>query len=189
MLGYLKGKIDSTGAGVLYLDVNGVGYKIFVVPTEEYQIEKSTKLYIHEHIREDAHDLYGFASFPELELFEKLISVNGVGPKAGLLIMSSAESQKIISAIVHEDISFFTALSGIGKKVAAKIILELKSKLSGIDGSGVIFSNQESSEVVDALLSLGYKKVEISQILSKIPTDVESSEDKIRWALKHISRS
>lgn len=191
MIGFLSGKIEDARYGIIYLNVGDVGYKVNIVPDikiNEPMVGQQAKLYIHEQIREDAHDLYGFLDFAEFELFEKLISVNGVGPKAGMLIMSVATPEKIISAITSEDLSFFTAISGIGKKVAAKIILDLKSKISGLDGSGIIGQMEGGDEVVEALVSLGYKNQEIIKILPQIPSEISSSEDKIRWILKNLKK-
>jgi len=192
MIAYLSGKIIIEKPGFLILDVDGIGYKVFISQLFENGQRKtyngSTNLFIYQNIREDTNDLYGFATFEELDLFEKLISVNGVGPKAGLTVMSSADPDRIISAILSEDLSFFKAISGIGNKVAAKIILDLKSKISGLDGSGVISQADLGDDVVDALVSLGYKQIEIQRALTKIPSDIELPEDKIRWILKNFKK-
>jgi Holliday junction DNA helicase RuvA len=121
-------------------------------------------------------------------MFERLISVSGVGPKAGLNIMAVADIKNIYAAIEGSDLSFFTSISGIGKKVATKIILELKSKLSESDNFDIISGNESSGDVLDAMLSLGYKKSETSEYLTKIPSDIVTSEEKIRWLLKNIKK-
>lgn len=182
MIAYLKGKIILSGGNSLILETGGVGFKIFC--TKNYDGEK--EFYIHEVIREDCHDLYGFEKYDELILFEKLISVNGIGPKAGLNIMSSASINEIQNAIVGGNVDFFLSISGIGKKAAAKIILELKSKLSGLEDSGILEKMDQSDEIMDALLSLGYKKVEVARVLSRIPKGLVESEERIRWCLKNI---
>lgn len=191
MIGFLRGEIEDCRYGVIYLNVNNVGYKVNIVPDikiDEPMVGKKAKVYIHEQIREDAHELYGFLNLQELELFTNLISVNGVGPKAGMQIMSVSDTEKIISAITNEDLSFFTAISGIGKKVAAKIILDLKSKISGLDGSGVIGQTDAGDELLEAMASLGYKKAEVIKILPKVPAEFLTTEDKIRWLLKNLSK-
>ncbi len=194
MISFLRGKIILEKPGFVVLDVGGVGYKVFTdlkVQISNLKIKEESgiiELFIYENIREDADDFYGFRTFEELELFEKLISVNGVGPKAGMLIMASASSDRIIASIVNEDLGFFTAISGIGKKVAAKIILDLKSKISGMDGSGVIGQTIEADEVVEALESLGYKRAEIVKMIPKVPAEIGDSEGKIRWLLKNLSK-
>lgn len=182
MIAYLKGKIILSGRNSLILETGGIGYKIFCSKKHEGKKE----FYIHEVIREDCHDLYGFEKYDDLILFEKLISVNGIGPKAGLNIMSSASFEEIQNAIVSGNVDFFLSISGIGKKAAAKIILELKSKLSELKDTGILEKMDQSDEILDALLSLGYKKVEVARVLSRIPKEIVSSEEKIRWCLKNI---
>jgi len=182
MISYLKGKIILSSGNSLILETGGVGYKIFC--SKKYGGEK--EFYIHEVIREDCHDLYGFEKYDNLILFEKLISVNGIGPKAGINIMSSASFEEIQNAIVSGNVDFFLSISGIGKKAAAKIILELKSKLSDLKDTGIIEKMDHSDEIMDALLSLGYKKVEVARVLSRIPKEIASSEERIRWCLKNI---
>lgn len=188
MIAYLKGNVIQSGAGFLILETMGVGYKVYIKSKAESRKPKLIELFIHEHLREDTNDLYGFESYQELELFEQLISVNGVGPKAGLAIMSSAPAERITNSIINEDLSFFKSISGIGNKVAAKIILDLKSKLSDADGLAVISRSGQPDDVVDALTSLGYKRAEINQALTKIPIDLKSAEEKIRWCLKNLTR-
>jgi len=187
MISYLKGRIILSNDNSLILETGGIGYKIFL--TKQYNADGEKSFYIHEVIREDMHDLYGFEKYEELLLFEKLISVNGVGPKAGMAIMSSASSEKIISAIISEDLTFFYTISGIGKKAAAKIILDLKPKISGLEGGGVIGKMDQSDEVVDALCSLGYKKAELGRVISSIPENLKTSEEKVRWCLSNLAKS
>lgn len=188
MINYLRGKIKLIKAGFLVLEVSGIGHRVTISPELAVKENENIELYVHEHIKEDSDDFYGFKSWEELELFERLISVNGVGPKAGMSIMSSSKPDKIINSIISDDLSFFTGISGIGKKVAAKIILDLKSKLSGLDGSSIIYSGEDTNDVLDALVSLGYKKSEVIQIVSSIPDEIKKDQEKIRWCLKALKR-
>lgn len=189
MIAHLSGKILFHKDGFVILDVNGVGYKINIANKKELQDGEQANYFIHQHLREDSSDLYGFNSYEELSLFEQLISVNGVGPKVGMLIMSSAEANKIVRAILNEDLTFFQSISGIGKKVAARIILDLKSKITGIDSEGIIGNlGDNGNEVLDALQSLGYKSSEIMKLFPKIPTECLTTEDKVRWLLRNISK-
>lgn len=188
MISYISGKIVASKAGFLIIETGGVGYGVSVDASVMKKNGEEYELFIHEHIREDCHDLYGFPTFEELELFEKLISVNGVGPKAGLNIMSAGKPDKIISAIISDNLGFFTAISGIGKKVAAKIILELKSKLSGDHNINVLFGDAESEDLVDTLTQLGYKRSEISAVVTKLPETVKTLEEKVRWCLRNLAK-
>jgi len=191
MIGFLKGKIDTCRFGIIHLDVNGVGYKVNVQPQikiEEPAVGKNIKLYIHENIREDAHDLYGFLEYFELELFQKLLTVNGIGPKAAMAIMSSSDSNKVVGAIESDDLSFFVSIPGIGKKVATKIVLELKSKISLSQSADILSKSGEANNVVEALVSLGYQKVEIQKVIHKMPKDLRDDQEKIRWALKEMGK-
>ena len=188
MISYLSGKIIFTRPGFVILDVGGVGYGVVTSP--QITFDKSMTKYdffIHHHIKEDASDLYGFVTFEELELFEKLLSVNGVGPKAAMTIISLAPTAKIIEAIVSEDSNFFQSAPGIGKKVAIKIIIDLKSKVSGIELSAAISSGRVKEEVIDGLIILGYKKPEIDKVVSEMPIDLKKSEEQIRWCLKNLA--
>lgn len=191
MIGFLRGKIDTANLGSVYLDVNGVGYKVNVSPQikiPEPLVGRTIKFYIHENIREDAHDLYGFIDYYELEIFQKLLTVNGVGPKAAMAIMSSSNSDKIVEAIESDDLTFFISIPGIGKKAAAKIILDLKSKISLSQSAGILGKSSESNNIIDALVSLGYQKAEVQKLLHKMPANVKTEQDQVRWCLKHFGK-
>ncbi len=188
MISYLKGKIKIARLGFVILDIDGVGYKIFVIPQLEIAEKKEYEFFIHHHLKEDASDLYGFEKFEELELFEKLLLVNGVGPKAAMTVISMAPAEKIIDAIVSEDSNFFQTAPGIGKKVAIKIILDLKSKISNLKYSGNISGGQHQ-DIYDGLEMLGYKKMEIDKIINKLPKELKTSEEKIRWCLKNLAKN
>jgi len=188
MISYLKGKVKISKPGFIILDVSGVGYRVAVSPQVNFLEDKNEyELFIHHHIKEDASDLYGFEKFEELELFEKLLSVNGVGPKAAMTIISMAPAEKIIEAIISEDSNFFQSAPGVGKKVAIKIILDLKSKISNLKYTGNIGGGTHQ-DVYDGLETLGYKKQEIDKIIGKIPEELKSSEEKIRWMLRNLSK-
>lgn len=193
MISYLRGKIVNARWGKIIVDVNGIGYGVSVdpqikIPEDCVDIGYEVELYIHEHIREDAHDLYGFLDYQTLETFERLISVSGVGPKAGLNIMAAADNKQIYNAIENSDVSFFTAVPGIGKKVAAKIILELKSKISDADSGDIISGSESSYDVVEAMASLGYKKSDLSKYITQIPSDILKTEEKVKWLLKNLKK-
>lgn len=191
MIGFLKGKIDTCRFGLIYLDVNGIGYKVNVQPQIkiiEPLVGRDVKLYIYENIREDTYDLYGFLEYFELELFQKLLTVNGVGPRAAMAIMSASDSDKIIRAIEGDDLTFFVSIPGIGKKVATKIVLDLKSKISLSQSAEILGKSSESDNIVEALVSLGYQKVEVQKVIHKMPKDLKDEQAQIRWCLKELGR-
>lgn len=184
MIASLKGTVNYKLGDSIILETNGIGYRIFT-PTSLYlNIKNSDEifLFIHDHIREDSRDLYGFKEIDELTFFEKLISISGVGPKMALNIISLKKITEVKSAIEKEDIGFLTDLKGVGKKIAQKIILELKGKLVSEE---II---NEHDEITDALKSLGYSPIEIRETVKKIPTSVMSTEAKLREALKMLGR-
>lgn len=187
MIGYLKGKIIDYRPGMIILDTGNVGYKISININQTIKVGEIKSFYVYEHIREDAYDLYGFLEQYELNLFKNLLSVSGIGPKAAINIISIAKADKIIKAIEMEDLQFFVAIPGIGKKVAAKIILDLKSKISISESANIIGRSDESDNIIEALNSLGYQKSEILKVIHKIPVDVKDEQEKVRWCLKHLS--
>ena len=188
MIGYLKGKIHLIRNNFIILDVNGVGYKIFVtsemIVNSQEGIER--ELFIHNYIREDALSLFGFDSFAGLEMFELLLSVSGVGPKSALSILSEAEVEKIQQVIAKEDPTLFTKISGIGLKTAQRIILELKGKitLESVDTEEI----SDSQDIVDALSKLGYRTHEIKKYVRLIPKELKTTSEKIKWMLKELGK-
>jgi len=186
MIAYLSGKVIDIKINYLVVMVGGIGYKIFVTAQTIAKTKENQKinLEIYQHIRENEISLYGFASSEEKELFELLISVSGIGPKGALAILSKTDPKEIKKAIVSNNPEFFTFVSGIGSKMANRIILELKNKVSS-DGEIVIAENY--SEVVEALDELGYHRSEIKKIINKIPRNLTEAE-KIKWALRELGK-
>jgi Holliday junction DNA helicase RuvA len=186
MISYLKGKIKYVGSNWLILDVNDVGYKVFISKPYTSKPYNSTPLclYTYHQIREDRSDLYGFETIEELNVFELLLEVNGVGPKMAMNILSGAKVENIKNAIIGGDATFFVAISGVGKKLASKILLELKNKLGDSDYN-ILENSEASTELLDAMQSLGYQKSEIYKLISKIPKDLKSTQDKVKWMLKN----
>jgi Holliday junction DNA helicase RuvA len=187
MIGYLSGKIIGRRDGALIIDVAGVGYQVFV---SAYTLGKSSgaeeiALHIHTHVREQEITLYGFASVEELQVFELLISVSGIGPKAGLNILAVADVDAIRTAVANKDTGILTKVSGIGKKTAEKVVLELDGKLGAPQQSAG--EAQGSSDAIDALTSMGYSVAEARGALEGAPTDVDLGE-KIRFALKNLGK-
>jgi Holliday junction DNA helicase RuvA len=184
MIGYLKGRVIQKNSNWILLNVNNVGYKVF---GNFSGCSDELEIFIHEHIREDANDLYGFSSLGELAFFEELLSVSGVGPKMALAILTVGSVEKIKDSILKGDTTLFTAVSGIGKKVAAKIIVELKTKVAK-GGSYLPEENLENEELVGALEGLGYKQLEILAILKDMPEEISGTHAKVTWALKQMKK-
>jgi len=184
MIGFLIGRVIHSQNGSIILNVNNVGYLVSVVKPIKISNNKIS-LYIHTHVKEDEISLFGFNTQPELELFKNLISVSGVGPKIGLSILASGTDKDILSAIKNSSVEFFSAVSGIGKKTAQKLIIDLKSKL---DNSLADLSTlDQDSSLVEGLVGLGFAKKEIQKIIPKIKPDLKLGEQ-IKLALKLLNQ-
>ncbi|MFA6027446.1 MAG: Holliday junction branch migration protein RuvA [Patescibacteria group bacterium] len=188
MIAYIKGKIKFKGS-YLIVETHGVGYKVAVVLDilNNKKVGDEVEFFVHQHLRDDADDLYGFVTMEELNFFEDLISVSGVGPKSAMNIIARFKIDEIKKSIVNEDATLLTKVSGIGKKTAARLILELKNKLDFVDVPGKKASSHSKTEdeAIDALISLGYSRSQAWQALQKIDKNL-SLEDKVRQALKHV---
>lgn len=168
------------------LDVNGIGYLALVPPRSIGRANEEKQYFTHHHVREDDEALYGFETMDELELFESLLTVPSIGPKLALAILSAATPNEIRSAVDGDNIGFFQSLPGVGKKSAAKIIVELKGKITAsrettIPGGG--------SELVEALIALGYVPSEIQRVIGKLPTEYTDVQSQVTWALRELGRS
>ncbi len=175
MIGYLKGKVISSKPTNILLDVNGVGYSvnISINTFEKISGEEFVSLFIHTNVREDAITLFGFSTESEKEMFELLISVNGIGPKIALSILSGINIDDLKRAIRSSDISRIVAVPGIGRKTAERLILELRAKVDQIkEEGGIEISFSLKDEAVAALTTLGYN----SKIAEKIVRDVLTQE-------------
>lgn len=166
MIAYLKGKLADKASGAIIVDVHDVGYEVEISSQTYEQLPaegKELKLLIHHHITDNDQRLFGFFSSDEKELFELLNAVKGVGPKLGLKILSGLPAPQIIQAIVQSDKTALSQISGIGKKTAERMILELKDKIGEIaatatGGSDISVSGDKKEEAISALESLGFKK-------------------------------
>lgn len=189
MIAYLKGFIVECTQQSIILDVHDVGYRVCVTNAVLHTavVGQERSLYVHTHQRDDATELYGFMAPQELALFEKLLSVSGVGPKTALAALSSASVDGIIDAIVRGDPSLLRAVAGIGSKTAERIVVELKNSLAR-EGSGVISSGGDA-DLVDALLGLGYSGRDAERALRSIPADCTDLSDRLKVALKHLGGS
>lgn len=190
MIGYLSGKIKFLSENDCILDVNGVGYKISVdaATRQDLKVGESAEFFIHTAVREDAINLFGFKNQATFELFENLLTVNGVGAKSALGIVSKISAADFFAAVSNQDLSALTKLPGVGKKSAQRILLELKDK---IHPAAENFTATESSgafdEATEALSALGYTQAEISAAFQKAPKN-SSTEQLIKIALKELNR-
>ena len=199
MFYYVNGTVAEIDANLAVIDCNGVGYACATTSYTLSQLKKGekAKLYTYLNIREDAVDLFGFASQSELNSFKMLLGVSGVGPKAALSILSSTTPGNLALSVVMGDEKALTAAPGIGKKIAQRIILELKDKLAKEQVSGsfeaggsvpVIVQNSKASEASAALAVLGYTAQDISLALNGIDMEALPLEEIIRQALKKMVR-
>lgn len=184
MIGSLRGRILSLTSSSILLEVNEVGYRVLASPSTVSRIAagEDALFYIHDHVREDAHDLFGFLSEAELSLFERLIGVSGVGPKAGLSILSIGSAEAVTRAIMSGDLTTITSAPGVGMKIAQKIVLELKGRLVDPD-----IAPGPDREVLDALVSLGYSAAQAKQALQGISADVTDVSERVKQALRSLS--
>jgi Holliday junction DNA helicase RuvA len=186
MIGHLKGTVIHSDLKSLILDVSGVGYKIYTNTTVlDKNKEKTLELWTYLAVRETALDLYGFETKDELDFFELLISVSGIGPKSAMGILSIATLQNLRHAISTGDTSHLTKVSGIGKKNAEKIVIELKDKLGGLS-IDMSHSIKGDVDALEALQSLGYGEREVREALKKV-VDAKDTGDKVKKALKLLS--
>jgi len=189
MIGRLTGIIDSHIVNPLIIDVHGVGYVVHV-PERYLASVKPGKIhtvYIHSHIREDAFDLYGFATQQGLMLFELLLTVSGVGPKTALSVTDRGVDA-VETAVRKSDVDFFTTIPRLGTKNAQKIIIELKSKLGSSSELNLDGVSGETKQVMDALAGMGFDRNEIREAIKKLDDKDVTVEQKIRHALKLLGK-
>ncbi len=197
MFAYLKGNIQFKSEEYVVMEVNGIGYKIFMSKKsiDELEEDREVKVYTYLKVREDDVSLFGFKTNEELHMFELLISVGGIGAKSAITILSNITPSRFALAVITNDVNSLKKLQGIGPKTAQRIILELKDKIKTEEA---ILSNdntklkeeanseEDQEELIQALQVLGYRRYEINKILSKIKS--ENLEDKIREALQYLAK-
>lgn len=185
MIAYLSGKVLEKTTSYLILEQSGVGYKIFVTPEVlETATGQTLSLYIYHKSSDDGQTLFGMPSFESLQFFELLITVTGVGPKMALTIISSTKIEVLQQSIMNEDSDIFTRMSGVGKKTAERIILELKNKIGGV----LTGASGGSSDLFDALIALGYNPREVRDVVSKVDSTQDTAAQ-IKEALQLISKA
>jgi Holliday junction DNA helicase RuvA len=192
MISALRGRIAAKGDNYVVLDVGGVGFKVFV-PSSSLDrfggVGQEISLFTHMHVRENELALYGFGSPDELQLFELLLGVSGIGPKVGLKIVSIMSAETLREAIATGDAAMLTRIPGIGKKIAERMMVDLKDKL-GVSLEFVSYPalTHADAEVISALTSLGYSVTEAQAALRSLPQQDLSLEDKVRLALQYFAR-
>ena len=182
MYGYISGKIIEIEPNYIIIDNNGIGYQIYVPNPYSFMLEKEYTIYTYSNIREDEYTLYGFKTKEEKELFLKLISVKGLGPKMALPMLATGSITVLEEAIETENINYLKKFPKIGDKVARQVILDLKGKLNVIN-TGLFKKEDHSNELYEALLGLGYKQADIKKIINKVNIEL-SVEEQIKEALK-----
>ena len=189
MISYITGTLIGKNENYAVVQTQGIGYKIFTTPNVlEMAIGSDISLHTHLQVREDALALFGFLTAAELQFFELLITVSGVGPKVALSILASQNMELVTNAIAAQDLAMFTRIGGVGKKTAEKIIVELKDKIGALGGSANGGMNPlPSDDLFAALENLGYSAREIKDVISKID-QAAPTEEKLRQALKFLSR-
>lgn len=188
MIAHISGKIAEKFAGSVIVDVSGVGYEV-IVPAGEFEravLNEQIKFYTYHNITDRSQELFGFSSLAAKKLFELLITVQGVGPRAGIAIMSLGETEEVRNAIACEDAKFIQKAAGVGKKSAERVILDLKDKVGMAilkpDGVGANI-NLASDEALEALIALGFNLNDATKALEQIPRDLPT-EERITLALK-----
>jgi Holliday junction DNA helicase RuvA len=190
MIAQLRGEIVDKLTNSIVVDVNGIGYEVLVSTLDYDQLleNETIKLYTYLAVRENAQDLYGFTSQSAKQLFSLLIGVNGVGPKVALSILSLGEPSHIKNAIASKNVAFVQSASGVGKKGAEKIILDLKDKVSATgDESPLLDDLVTDDDAHAALVSLGYSSAQSYQVLAKLDDKLDT-EQRIKQALKELSK-
>lgn len=190
MIAHVNGQVVEKFGNAIIVDVHGVGYEI-TIPTPDFEatnLNETRKFFTYHNIRENAEELYGFSSLAAKKLFELLISVQGVGPKAAIAILSLAEAEEVRNAIANADSAFISKASGVGKKSAERVIVDLKDKVGipshyGATETKFATATEKQDEALDALIALGFPLKEATLALENIDKSLPV-EDRIKLALK-----
>ncbi|MDD2731054.1 MAG: Holliday junction branch migration protein RuvA [Candidatus Portnoybacteria bacterium] len=192
MITSLRGKILVKAEKHIIVEAGGVGFKVFCAEKTLKKIPpagEEAKLFTYLSVKENGWDLFGFLTADDLEMFELLITIPGIGPKTAAGILGGASVEDLQEAIVLGDETILARVSGIGKKVAQKIVIELKTKVKKLaKGSGDKFKVADDIEIIDALVVLGYKLYEARDALKSLPSDIKGIENKVKEALKRLGK-
>jgi Holliday junction DNA helicase RuvA len=189
MIATLHGKLQAHTDNTLIVNVGGVGFRVRVpggTLANLGAVGSEVQLFTHLHVREDDLSLYGFASEEELRLFETLLTVSGIGPKVALGVLSSAPTDTLRIAIAQGNLEVLTAIPGIGKKTAQRLVLELKGKID-VSGLGEVSElTPVDEDVLNALINLGYSAAEATRAARSVPPNAKTAEDRVRLALQYL---
>jgi Holliday junction DNA helicase RuvA len=193
MIDYIRGTITQVSPTFITLETGGIGYfiNISLITFSKLENQSEVRILVHEVIREDSHQLYGFSDSPERDIFRLLISVTGVGANTARMMLSSLSHEEIEKAILGSDVNLLKSVKGIGLKTAQRIIVDLKDKVGKHAGSGEIFAfadNTNREEALSALVMLGFARSAVSKVLDKIVREEKTLtvEDMIKRALKNL---
>jgi Holliday junction DNA helicase RuvA len=187
MLAYISGKILVKRENYIIVVVNNIGYKIFVAPKLISDLGSEAELYLYQQVKEDGTALYGFKTIEELEFFELLLTVSGIGPKSALAILSVASVEELKSAIALGNHDILTKVSGVGAKTAERLVMELKNKVDYL-APAVGSSSQVRGEELEALAALGYSLAQAREALGRVGPDITDSGERLKAALKYLGR-
>ena len=192
MIAGIRGTLEAVGTEWAVVDVGGVSYRVFA-PTSTLNrlpaIGQTVRLLTHLYVREDQMSLYGFLSSDDMATFEQLLGVSGVGPKLALTMLSAASAENLRQAIASENVENLTAIPGIGRKLAGRLILELRGKLIAPNGAKPTPERPVDAEVSEALVGLGYSPVDAQAAIKSLPTDRQLDlEERIRLALQFFAK-
>lgn len=193
MIYTLTGKISDKTRQYAILETNGgIGFKIFITPKTYDELPAknggAVKFFCHTHVKQEGLELYGFLSEKELNFFEVLNSISGVGPKMALRILSVASIDDILTAIDKERTDILTRISGVGKKTAERVALELKDKIKHQESEHLVSLFEVDEDIFEALKNLGYKQSQIGPAIKNIPPEVKKPEDRLKHALKFLGK-
>lgn len=189
MIASIRGIIQGVGDRFLIVETGGIGYQVYVIPAVRSQSNTGAEilLFTHHHVTETADELYGFLTMEGVAFYEQLLSISNVGPKTALNVMSVATIEELTVAIQKGDPSLLTKVSGVGKKTAERIVLELREKIAAVVETQAAEAMADDVAVLDALVSLGYRRDEARAAVRKVPATVQGVSERVREALRHIS--
>ena len=191
MIATVEGILEYRGNDSVIINVGGIGFRVYVPSSTSSQlgaVKGRVSLYTHLHVREDSISLYGFTSSEELTLFRRLISVTGIGAKLALTVLSALNPEQLVMAITSGDVDLLSQTPGIGKKIASRLVVELRGKLEKEWKEVALPLATENADVIAALTGLGYSVAEATKAISRLPdSDGLSLEEKIRMALQQLA--